>query len=93
MQSKVIKSLRDGERICSACGYEGSPNAGPSDDLRGFDDLGVWHPICKEEVDSLFAKFNENGTPRETAIEIFEQLGINLKVLGINGKPASELVK
>jgi hypothetical protein len=93
MQSKVIKSLRDGERICSACGYESSPNAGPSDDLRWFDDLGVWHPICKEEVDSLFAKFNENGTPRETAIEIFEQLGINLKVLGINGKPASELVK
>jgi hypothetical protein len=93
MQSKVIKSLRDGERICSACGHEGSPNAGPSDDLRWYDDLGPWHPICKEEVDRLFEQFNENGTPRETAIEIFEQLGINLHVLGINGKPASDLVK
>jgi hypothetical protein len=41
----------------------------------------------------LFEQFNENGTPRETAVEIFEQLGINLRVLGINGKPPSDLVK
>jgi hypothetical protein len=93
MQSKVIKSLPDAHRLCSACGYEGSPNGGSSDDLRWYDGLGVWHPICKEEVDSLFAKFKENGTPRETAIKIFEELGINLDVLGVNGEPASELVK
>jgi hypothetical protein len=92
MQSKAIKSLPDANRVCSACGYESSPNAGTSDDLRWYDTLGAWHPICKDEVDTLFAKFNENGTPRETAIEIFQQLGINLNVLGINGKPASELV-
>jgi hypothetical protein len=92
MQSKVIRSLPDAQRVCNACGYEDSPNGGKQDNLRWYDALGPWHPVCKNEVDTLFAQFNENGTPRETAIEIFKRLGINLDVLGINGERASNLV-
>lgn len=93
MQSKYIKMLSDDQRLCSACGYEDSSNAGTSDDLRWFDGVdGPWHPICKDEVDTLFAEFNKNNTPREAAIKIFQTLGINLSVMGINGKQASELV-
>ena len=92
MQSKYIKMLPNDQRLCSACGYENSPNAGPSDDLKWYDNLGPWHPICKEEVDSLFEDFTENNTPIETAVEIFKQLGINLNVLGVNGQRASDLV-
>jgi hypothetical protein len=93
MQSKYIKMLSDEQRVCSACGYEDSPNGGKQDDLRWFDNVsGPWHPICKDEVDNLFAEFNKNNTPRETAIHIFQTLGIDLSVMGINGKQASELV-
>ena len=85
--------LSDEQRVCSACGYEDSPNGGKQDDLRWFDNVsGPWHPICKDEVDNLFAEFNKNNTPRETAIHIFQTLGIDLSVMGINGKQASELV-
>jgi hypothetical protein len=90
MQSKYIKMLSDEQRICRACGYESSPNAGPIDDLRYFDE-GVYHPSCNEEVNRLIQTFNEDGVPREKAIQVFEQLGINLEILSVDGVCAVEL--
>jgi hypothetical protein len=93
MQSKHIRMLSDEQRVCRACESEDSLNAGKEDDLVWFDELGApWHPTCKDEVDNLFAEFNEYKTPQETAIQIFQRLGISLNVMGIRGKPASELV-
>jgi hypothetical protein len=90
MQSKYIKMLSDGQRICRACGYEPSPNAGPIDDLRYFTE-GVYHPTCHEEVNRLIQTFNEDGVPREKAIQVFEQLGINLEILSVDGVSAVQL--
>jgi hypothetical protein len=92
MQSKYIKMLSDEQRVCRACGYEPSPNAGKIDDLRYFDQ-GVYHPTCHEEVTDLIRTFNEDGVPREKAIQVFEQLGINLEILGVDGVSATKLVK
>lgn len=90
MQSKYIKMLSDDQRICRACGYERSPNAGPSDDLKYFKQ-GPYHPSCHEEVEQLIKTFNENGVPRENAIEVFKRLGINLELLSVNGVSAKNL--
>ena len=92
MQSKYIKMLSDEQRVCRACGYESSPNDGPIDDLRYFNQ-GAYHPSCHEEVDRLIQTFNESGVPREKAIQIFEQLGINLEILSVNGVSAVKLAK
>jgi hypothetical protein len=90
MQSKYIKMLSDNQRICRACEYEESPNEGPSDDLRYFPE-GVYHPTCHEEVTDLIQTFNEDGVPREKAIQVFERLGINLEILSVDGVSAVQL--
>jgi len=78
VQSKYVKAVPDHLRHCAACGYEGSPNAGPSDDLR-FYGAELLHPICREEMEFLLAEFKKNGTPTTTADEILKQMGIAAK--------------
>lgn len=77
MQSKKVKAVPDELRYCAACGYEGSPNAGPSDDLRFYGEQ-LLHPICREELSYLLTEFKNNGTPTETADVILKHLGITV---------------
>jgi hypothetical protein len=64
MQSKYVKAVPDELRFCAACGYEGSPNAGPSDDLR-FYGTELLHPICREEMGFLLTEFTKAGSVTE----------------------------
>jgi len=90
MQSKYIKMLSDEQRVCRACEYEDSPNAGKSDDLRYFNE-GIYHPTCYDEVGALLKTLNENNVPKDKAIEMFMNLGINLEIISVDGVPATKL--
>jgi len=76
MQSKAVRMVRDEDRHCVACGYEGSPNAGPSDDLRYYE-TSLYHPICFEEVDYIVQLANEYSSPPDVVLSTLERLGIN----------------
>ena len=85
MQAKAVRMLQDKDRYCIACYYEISPNTGKSgrDDLRYFDNGGLYHPICYDEVENLIEGFNTNNTDPADAIAMFKHLGINTTLLGI----------
>lgn len=85
MQAKAVRMIPDKDRYCIACYYEISPNTGKPgfDDLRLYDNGGLYHPICYDEVEQLIAGFNANNTEPADAIAMFKHLGINLDLLGV----------
>lgn len=85
MQAKAVRMIPDKDRYCIACYYEISPNTGKpgNDDLRFFDNGGLYHPICYDEVEVLIARFNAENTDPAEATAIFKHLGINTDLLGI----------
>jgi hypothetical protein len=81
MQTKAVKTVRDEDRYCVSCGYEGSPYGAKSDDLRFFG-TSLYHPLCFEEINYLVDMFNEHNTPKEKMIEILQFMGIPQELVG-----------
>lgn len=85
MQSKAVRLVKDEDRYCASCGYEGSPNLGPSDDLRFYDGGALYHPSCFEELDWIIDMMNKSSTSPQVATETLKQMGINPDLVRIDG--------
>ena len=85
MQSKAVRMVKDEDRYCASCGYESSPNAGPSDDLRFYEGGNLYHPSCFEELDWIIDMLNKHSASPEVATATLNAMGINNALVRHNG--------